>query len=120
MYLKDLIERLEKEPNKFLKLGFTHAHSWRGSYDCLAFEPCEGAKVSDMLYEAKEALGKTFEGWKGGDFVMSEYTEVYLSEEGTSSGYAEDGLSSLLLEYMLKDELPKSALHPVGTEGGGK
>lgn len=108
MTLKELIERLEKEPNKFLKLGFTNAHSWRGSYSELAFEPCEGAKVSDMLYEAKNALGKTFEGWKGGDFTMNEYTEVFLSTVGTSSGYSEDGLSSRLLEYMLKDELPKS------------
>ena len=47
MYLKELIERLEKEPNKFLKLGFQHAHSWRGSYENLAFEPMEGAKVSE-------------------------------------------------------------------------
>jgi hypothetical protein len=105
MYLKDLIERLEKEPNKFLKVGFQHAHSWRGSYECLAFEPCEGAKVSDMLYEAKNALGKTFEGWKGGDFVMGESTEVYLADEGNCGPYSEDGLSSRLLEYMLKDEM---------------
>jgi hypothetical protein len=107
MNLKELIERLEKEPNKFLKLGFTKPHSWRGSYCEISFEPCEGAKVSDMLYEAKGALGKTFEGWKGGEFTMDEYTDVYLSEEGTSSGYCEDGLSSRLLEYMLKDELSK-------------
>ena len=108
MTLKDLIERLEKEPNKFLKLGFTHAHSWRGSYENLAFEPCEGAKVSDMLYEAKNAIGKTFQGWKGGDFKMEESAEVYLSDEGTAGSYCDDGLSPRLLEYMLKDELPRS------------
>lgn len=110
MYLKDLIERLEKEPNKFLKLGFTNAHSWRGDYGEISFEPCEGAKVSDMLYEAKNAFGKTFQGYNGGDFKMGEYTEVYLCEEGTSNGYSEDGLSSRLLEYMLKDELPRPQL----------
>ena len=105
MTLGELIDRLEKEPNKFLKLGFTNAHSWRGSYCEIAFEPCEGAKVSDMLYEAKVAVDKTFEGYKGGDFVMHNGVDCYLSNEGTCSGYCEDALSSRLLEYMLKDEL---------------
>lgn len=35
-----------------------------------------------MLNEAQSALGKTFEGYKGGDFLMESYSEVYLAKYG--------------------------------------
>ncbi len=103
MYLDQLIERLEKEPNqsKVIKLGFHEAHSWRGDYSELAFEPKENAIVSEMLTEAKNALGKTFEGYKGGDFKMSNYSPVHLANYSQTG----DPLSSLLIDYMLKDEV---------------
>lgn len=101
MYLSELIERLEKEPNKFLKLGFSKPHSYRGDYADIAFEPTEGAKVSDMLYDAKTSMGKVFRGYKGGDFEMGKYTDCYLANYGDCG----EELGPLLLEYMLKDEL---------------
>ena len=79
MTLGKLIEWLEKQDqNLVVKDGFGSAHSDRGSYDELAFSPEIEAKISDMLTFAKSALGATFEGWKGGDFKMDEYTPVYI------------------------------------------
>ena len=34
---------------------------------------------------AQDALGKTFHGYKGGEFVMFEHTNCYLSEWGEAS-----------------------------------
>lgn len=54
MYLGDLIDRLKAEdPNKGVPLGFKNPHSYRGYYDCLAFEPAENVTVASMLWEKK-------------------------------------------------------------------
>lgn len=86
MVLGELIEALEEkfnqDPGYVAKLGFAYPHSYRGFYDALAFEPVENIGVYEMLSEAQSALGKTFEGYKGGDFLMGSYSEVYLAEYG--------------------------------------
>lgn len=98
MYLKQLIGLLEAAPqDKIVPKGFTNPHSWRGIYHELAFEPAENVKVSDMLADAKSALGKTFEGYKGGDFKMDEDTEVHISDYGSSH----DFMGEMLMWYML-------------------
>ena len=104
MELKKLIEMLEKEnPNKILKNGFTSPHSYRGDYQDLAFEPAQNIRVGDMLRDAKESkkAGKVFEGYKGGDFVMEDYTDCWLAEYGCCG----ETLGELLLNYMLNDEV---------------
>ena len=78
-----LIDELEKLPkNKVVDDGFGEAMSWRGSYCELAFEPKKKAKVSDMLTIAKNANGSSFEGYKGGEFVMNLNSEVYIASYG--------------------------------------
>jgi hypothetical protein len=88
MILGNLITVLETLPDKerVLKNGFTNPHSWRGSYYELAFEPAENVTIQSMLDCAREAIGATYEGWKGGVFTMSKYSECHLAEEG-STGY---------------------------------
>lgn len=87
VYLSVLIEALELMPQDgVLPHGFGEPISYRGYYEDLAFLPVRNAKVSDMLAHAKGALGKTFEGYKGGDFTMHEYTAVWIAEYGTSAG----------------------------------
>jgi len=100
MYLKDLIDTLKKEKNKnkIIKNGFGNPHSYRGYYDRLAFEPKENVSVADMLIDAKKALGKTYTGWKGGEFL--EYTEVYIAYKGHTG----EELGPTLLAYIIKDE----------------
>lgn len=81
MYLSELIERLEQEdPDLILSPGWHNPHSWRGSYSELAFEPKESATVAECLAAAREADGSTYQGWKGGDYTMHGYSEVYLAE----------------------------------------
>lgn len=98
MTLGDLIKRLEKaDPNKPIALGFGHPHSYRGYYEDLAFEPVRNTTVGAMLACAKEAMGKTYTGYKGGEYEMGEYTDVWLSHYGHTG----ETLGQLLLSFML-------------------
>jgi hypothetical protein len=115
MTLGELIARLEKEdPALVLPEGFHEPHSYRGIYADLAFEPAQNISVASMLACAREALGNTYQGYKGGDFVMNEYVDVYLAR------YSECGeqIGPRLLEYMIAagKESPPSA--ETGEEGG--
>lgn len=83
MMLQELIDTLKKYPeDQIVPLGFDSAHSYRGYYEQLAFEPEKNTTVGAMLREAEFALGTTFQGWKGGDYRMNEYTSVWLAVEG--------------------------------------
>jgi len=37
-----------------------------------------------MLTHAKSALGVTFTGYKGGEYLMADYSDCWISEYGTS------------------------------------
>ena len=99
MHLVDLIEFLEKVKDKSRRvvLGFSNAHSYRGYYDELAFEPCPDVTVQSMLDDAKSALNATFQGWKGGQYLMTEYTNVWLANKGETG----EGIGEVLLNFML-------------------
>lgn len=98
MRLRDLIKRLEQEsPDKVLAIGLGKPHSWRGSYDELAMEPVTNTTVGEVLEVAKSAIGKTFEGYKGGDFRMHEFTPVHIAKWGEW----EAGFPGMLLDFML-------------------
>ena len=45
----------------------------------------ENPTVAEWVDVLKEAMGKTFTGYKGGDFTMSKNTPLYLAEYGNSS-----------------------------------
>lgn len=97
MNLKNLIDRLKTEnQNKIIPVGFNNPHSHRGDYSQLAFERAENITIGQMLECAESSLGKTFEGYKGGEFLMSEYTDCYIAEYGSCG----EEISSLLLDYM--------------------
>ena len=98
MVLEDLIEELEKaNPDIVCKVGFNNPHSYRGYYDQLAFEPVEDITVGEMLEAAKEALGSTYTGWKGGEYTMSEYTDCHLANRGNTG----EELGATLLKLMI-------------------
>lgn len=100
MSLGDLIAALERlDPTLRVPLGFGHPHSYRGYYDELAFEPRENVTIGAMLADARSALGSTYEGWKGGDYTMSEYTPVHLAHEG----HIGEELGPFFLGLILKD-----------------
>lgn len=69
----------------------TSIDSWRGSYDELAlnFETQgEEMKVSEFLNMLKECVGKTFTGYKGGDFTMHKGTPIWVANYSHSGNTA--------------------------------
>lgn len=59
------------------------AHSYRGYYSDLAFEYHGGNRpAADLLADAHAAMGRVFEGYKGGEFVMHENTPVWVASWG--------------------------------------
>lgn len=117
MILKELIQILEASCDRHerVRRGFHQPHSYRGYYSELAFEPAENVTIQSMLDCAKEALGSTYTGWKGGDYVMNEYSDVYLANIGSTG----EELGKTLLLYMLGDvvvveEGSKPELNPRG------
>lgn len=69
----------------------TSIGSWRGSYDELAlnFETQgEEMKVSEFLKMLKECVGKTFTGYKGGDFTMHKGTPIWVANYSHSGNTA--------------------------------
>ena len=71
------------------RYGLGDPDSYRGYYEDLAFDPTFvelGYSVRELLSVCKDSLGKTFEGYKGGDFTMSASTSLWLCEYGTTGG----------------------------------
>lgn len=84
--LKELIERLEALPADLIfEKGFCDPHSWRGVYAELSFAPAENVSVASMLVAAKEAVGKEYTGYKGGEYTMGPDTAVHLDHYGECS-----------------------------------
>ena len=97
----------------------TDLDSWRGSYDELAlgyeltgydrkndahFIEC---KADKLLEELKSAIGKTFTGWKGGDFIMDENTPIWVANSGNSGntgviGILDEGWCIIILTAFCK------------------
>jgi hypothetical protein len=97
--LKELIAELEKhDPQRKVPLGFASPHSYRGDYSDLAFEAEADTTVAAMLAAARSALGRTYEGWKGGEYTMSEWTDCWLAEHGHGDG---ETIGPVLLAMML-------------------
>jgi hypothetical protein len=72
------------------------ARSYRGYYSDLSFaDAAQPVTVAELLDECREALGSTFEGYKGGDFVMGWDTPLWRSEWGAVSGLAIGGAVSV-------------------------
>jgi len=116
LLLGEIILKLEAVKNKELPLFIDLMDkrpmgigSWRGSYCELAIRTeifgsyntdgdsyemkeigCQNPTVEQWIDVLKEAEGKTFVGYKGGDFFMSKNTPVWLAEYGNSSFKTDD------------------------------
>ena len=98
MSLGDLISALENaDPAHVAPLGFGSPHSYRGDYHELAFKPAVNVTVASMLAHARSALGASFPGYKGGDFMMSSYTECFIDHAHAVGG---DRIGPVLVAYM--------------------
>lgn len=87
--LSDLITKLKEMDQDYVFEGISGLDSYRGYYSELAIELESGCSMSvaELLKEAKEAIGKEFTGYKGGEYIMQPYTEIYLSWYGMASGF---------------------------------
>ena len=98
MMLQQLIDALAAADQDYVApLGFGSPDSYRGYYECVAFSPEKNVTVASMLAHAKSALGSTFEGYKGGEFTMHEFTDCYIAYYGTSVG---DKIGPVLVAYL--------------------
>ena len=73
----------------------TGLHSYRGYYDHLAlgYTGEDGSmEVGELLALLKGAVGKTYTGWKGGDFKMTRKTPVWIGNAGHCSGTTIKGI----------------------------
>lgn len=69
-------------------------YSYRGYYEDLAFfNSGHMVTVSDFLPRVLNANGKTFEGYKGGLYLMDDNTCLWRAEYGVASGVAIVGIS---------------------------
>ena len=93
--LGNLIEDLSKypenanvsiEPFELYPVGFD---SYRGYYCDLSIDYTldgyKGLNCGQLLEEAKKSVGKTFTGYKGGDFKMTKNSVIWLAPYGRST-----------------------------------
>ena len=82
--LGELIKFLETQPSDLLVEGLGELDSYRGYYRDLAFEPVTTQRsAEDLLVECQSAMGKVFEGYKGGDYLMGENTPLWVANYGS-------------------------------------
>lgn len=67
----------------------TYESSYGNSYEQKKIGK-ENPTVAEWIEVLKEAVGKTFVGYKGGDYTMGKNTPVYLAEYGSSSFKIDD------------------------------
>ena len=96
--LGEMIEVLKELPAEYrISPGLCEPHSYRGYYNCLAFEPCEETTAGELLKLAEACNGETFTGYKGGDFNMHKGTRLYVAEYGRCGDeLTPDDFSSML------------------------
>lgn len=82
--------------------GFTCAHSYRGYYDQVAFEPATSITVAHMAAEVERALTEPFEGYKGGTFTYNNFTPCWLSEWGHASEVGVEAVLGLIVTDALQ------------------
>jgi hypothetical protein len=101
--LGELIDALRgvADPTIHVRFDFGHMSptrlaSWRGIYAELALSyesTYEGLTVAELLSQCESAVGRTFEGYKGGDFLMGLRTPIWVSNYGESDDTFVSGLS---------------------------
>ncbi len=101
--LGQMIERLANVPTNlpvtfdFNGISPDVFDSYRDYYDDLAldYDERQSKTVETLLAQCRLALGSTFEGYKGGDYVMDKDTPLWAAHYGRSNGRAIMGLSIL-------------------------
>ncbi len=111
--LGELILKLEAVQDKQKPVVFdfgshpTDLGSWRGSYCELALGYTEGVcppALGRILDNCKAAFGETFQGYKGGDYVMGKATPVWVANYGESGCTFNDEYQTIAIVDVLDGE----------------
>jgi len=83
--------------------------SWRGSYCELALKyagnESRAFTVTELLRLLKSVIGRTLEGYKGGEFLMGKITPVWVANYGETDGFREDGYTAVVDVIEEKDKI---------------
>ena len=82
-----------------------YLHSYRGWYEHLAFScgrTWQSTLAKDVLIECEQAIGRTYRGYKGGDYVMDENTPLWVDESENASGTAIVNIKDLDYEVVIE------------------
>lgn len=82
------------------KKGFNTPHSYRGSYNELAFQPAEDIKLEVIIKAIDRAYIETFEGYKGGEYEYNMTTTCHLAYKGNCTDDDCLRLGSLVAEMV--------------------
>ena len=80
--LGGLIKKLKSLSPEAVIEGLVEPDSYRGYYQDLAFERGPETTVSEVLRVCEGCKGKTFIGYKGGEFRMTGSTKVWMASYG--------------------------------------
>ncbi len=90
----------EMDQSRTVRNGFGAPHSDRGHYSDLAFDPVDETTFGKMLSYARSAVGETFHGYKGGEYVMHHHTDVLIGEWGCCG----ENITDTHLRYWFEQE----------------
>lgn len=103
--LIDLLKNLQTDEDCYVRYSFpnkfpTECDSYRGSYDELAIghDSLDWDKrpmLSVFLKHLQQCVGKTFFGWKGGEFEMDRDTPVWVDNPGECSSCGVVGITPI-------------------------
>lgn len=94
----DILNKYDKNKVVPLGWGFGSSHSNRGDYSELGLEPKTNVTIGEMIEELSNSIGKTFTGWKGGEYTMHEDSNICLSYEGRRG----TNISNIFLELLIE------------------
>lgn len=87
-----LLETLAPESRVY---GLGRLMSYRGYYCDLAFAPTDEVETTAaLLARCRDAMGRVFQGYKGGDYQMGETTPLWVAPYGGSSADRLMGLNT--------------------------
>lgn len=102
MYLGELIERLEAAPRQNALVRMKRVQpdgvesygpvgcltSWRGAYENTTLDGDPGDySVRDLVAYLKSRVGQTMQGYKGGDYTISDLKPVFADRYGEADGW---------------------------------
>ena len=103
--LGEAITKLKELPQRAKVLtdngdGIGTVDSYRGYYCDLSLEPFDGkgeyTTVAELLEILKGAMGKTYQGYKGGDYPMHERTPLWVAPYGNCG--------KMVMDFVFEDD----------------